>query len=67
MVANRYGITRYRFLDYFKFDSVCSCRYTEVSIRHELPLSIVNKQIDAGSDIVMFISKPVVFFRSVEM
>ena len=39
--------TGYRLLDYFEFYSVCTCSYTQVSNRHELPLSIANKQIDA--------------------
>ena len=35
--------TGYRLLDYFEFYSVCSCSYTQISNRHELPLSIANK------------------------
>ena len=48
MVAKRsFMYNRYRRLDYFEFYSVCSCSYTQVPNRHELPLSIANKQIDA--------------------
>ena len=45
----------------------CSCSFTQVLNRRKLPLLIVNKQIDAGSDIVNFISKPMVFFRSIKL
>ena len=36
--------TAYQLLDYFEFYSVCSCNYTQISNKHELPLSIFLKQ-----------------------
>ena len=47
---------------------VCSCSYTQVSNRHELPLSIANKQTDAVRHCIFFNKAcGVFFFRSVEL
>ena len=46
---------------------LCSCSYTQVSNRHELPFCGKNKQTDAVSEMVNFISKPRAFFRRVEL
>ena len=51
---------------YFECYFVCSCSYTQVSNRHELPLSIADKETDAVRHCI-FLTKPMVFFRSVEL
>ena len=69
MVANRPVMyNRVRLLDFFEFYSVCSCSYTQVSNRHELPLSIANKQTDAVRHCTFFFKQSLwCFFRSVEL
>ena len=41
--GRKLSTTGYLLWDYFEFYSVCSCSYTQVSNRHELPLSIAKK------------------------
>ena len=70
MVANsQICATGYRVLDYFEFYSVCSCSFTQVSSRHDLPSSNANEK-QTLSDIVFFLNKACdvfFFFRRVEL
>ena len=59
--------TGYRLLDYFEFDSVCSCSYIQVSNRHALHVSIANKLTDAVRHCNFFKQSLWCFFRSVEL
>ena len=68
MVANsQLCATGYRLFDYFEFYSVCSCSYTQVSNRHELPLSIANKNRRCQTLYFFFKQSLWCFFRSVKL